>query len=98
MQPFCVCCQRIFPRQSVGWLAIHHSFLLLQHTWHWVHCLPSSKSSQDRLPMPLAFRGAAAWASASPFLLALIVDQLRSLHGVAEPEAAVPLFPAHHPQ
>lgn len=34
MQPLFVCCQRIFPRQSVGWLAIHHSFLLLQHAWH----------------------------------------------------------------
>lgn len=34
MQPLFVCCQRIFPRQSVGWLAIHHSILLLQHAWH----------------------------------------------------------------
>lgn len=52
----------------------------------------------DRLPVPLALRGAAAWASASPFPLAPFADQLRSLHGVAEPEAAVSLFPAHHPQ
>lgn len=59
MQPLCVCCHGIFPRQSVGWLAIHHSFLLLQHVWHWVHCLPSFKSSQDRQPVPLALGGAA---------------------------------------
>lgn len=56
------------PSQAVsGWLAIHHSFLLLQHTWHWVHCLPSSKSSLGRLPVPLAFRGAAAQPVHPPF-------------------------------
>lgn len=55
MQSLSVCCPRILPRQSVGWLTIHHSFLV-----------PAACLALDPLPVQLqVFPGQAAHAISS---------------------------------